>query len=344
VELHEIDPVRDERWVDFIERHGASSLFHTPQWLGALQATYEYEPVAFTDAPAGKPLQSGMLFCRIRSWMTGRKLASLPFSDHCDLLIDEPLRRNAMLASLSQLVGREWRYVEIRPVRPMTAPAGYAPSAQYVWHSIDLRPEPAEIFSRFHPSHTRRAIRKAERVGVSIDVGRSETLLREFYALHQETRRRHRMPVQPSCWFRNLETLLGDRLRVYMARIDGRAIASIMTIAHKRTLVYKYGCSDVRFKRSGATPALFWRAIRDAKANELLVFDLGRSDLDDPGLQAFKDHLGATQRRLEYYRYSTGTAQVWKARVASVVQGAARRFVPPALLTRAGARFYRHFA
>jgi hypothetical protein len=47
---------------------------------------------------------------------------------------------------------------------------------------------------------------------------------------------------------------------------------------------------------------LFWKAIQQAKEEGREQFDLGRSDLDEPGLIAFKEHLGAVSSKLTYYR------------------------------------------
>jgi hypothetical protein len=112
------------------------------------------------------------------------------------------------------------------------------------------------------------------------------------------------VPVQPYAWFENLSEAFADDLRVYVAALDGRTVAAIVTIRHKQTLVYKYGGSDPEYNRHGAMAALMWRAITDAKANGCLELDLGRSDFDDVGLIAFKDHLGGKQKALTYYRYS----------------------------------------
>ena len=43
---------------------------------------------------------------------------------------------------------------------------------------------------------------------------------------------------------RNLIACLGDNVKIRVASKDGRPVASILTLRHKRTLVYKYGCSD----------------------------------------------------------------------------------------------------
>ena len=55
------------------------SVFHTRGWLQTLQRTYGYQPVAFTmSAPSGA-LTNALLFCVVRSWLTGNRLVSLPF-------------------------------------------------------------------------------------------------------------------------------------------------------------------------------------------------------------------------------------------------------------------------
>lgn len=341
--LRAIDPVRDERWTDLIAKNDQSSLFHSPEWLVALQRTYGYEPVAFTTTPDEAPLREAVVFCRVNSWMTGRRLVSLPFSDHCQPLVDDDSSFTVMLESLQRVAGAEGRYIELRPVHA-SLPVGFHPTARFYWHTIDLRPDLDDIFGRFHKSHTRRAIRKAERVGVVIEAERSSSALEAFYALHTLTRHRHGMPVQPFQWFRNLDDTFRDRLCIYLARLDGRPVAAILTLVHKSTLVYKYGCSDVRYNSSGATSALFWRAIRDAKDVGLQELDLGRSDVDDEGLQAFKDHLGAERKTLSYYRYSSKSTSGWSQRLKPAVVQVARALVPKAIQTRAGSSLYKHFA
>ena len=65
-----------------------------------------------------------------------------------------------------------------------------------------------------------------------------------------------------------------------------------------------------RITRLGGMPFLFWRLIQDARARGFAELDLGRSDVDQPGLIAFKDHLGATRSTLTYYRYPKGQRDV----------------------------------
>src|SRR5437764_1903006 len=88
--VHQIQPLRDTRWDGFLKRHPRASVFHTTAWLEALRRTYGYEPVVYTTTPSGLDLTNALVFCRVESWLTGRRLVSLPFADHCEPLLDGP--------------------------------------------------------------------------------------------------------------------------------------------------------------------------------------------------------------------------------------------------------------
>jgi lipid II:glycine glycyltransferase (peptidoglycan interpeptide bridge formation enzyme) len=233
-----------------------------------------------------------------------------------------------------------WSSFELRP--RSAAPSNLARGASYCLHTLDLARPAQQIFGGFHHSSTQRAIRRAEREDLSYEAGTSERLLSSFYGLLRLTRRRHGLPPQPFAWFRNLAACLRDALAIHVASKDGLPIAGILTLSFKKTMVYKYGGSDAGQHRLGGVPFLFWRAIQEAKARGIEELDLGRSDLDQPGLIAFKDHLGATRSTLTYYNYPE--RRTTAARAGPLAR-AARRVVghlPDAALDLTGRLLYRH--
>jgi len=86
--VYAINPLEDIRWPEFIARHPNASVFHSRGWLYALQTTYGYAPVAFTTSSPSQELNNAVLFSEVRSWLTGSRLVSLPFSDHCEPLVE----------------------------------------------------------------------------------------------------------------------------------------------------------------------------------------------------------------------------------------------------------------
>lgn len=342
--VYEIDPTTDERWEDFLQSHPQASIFHTWGWLEALRRTYGYTPIAFTTSPPGGPLTNGIPFCKITGFLGKRRLVSLPFSDHCEPLVQTSEQLKCLVAYLQYKRDLEgWDYVEIRPTNSVL-PTGtvFGKSQAFFFHKLDLRRSLNEIFQNVHKDCVQRKIRRGAREGLVYEEGTADSLLSKFYHLLLVTRRRHGLPIQPIAWFRNLIACLGANLTIRVASKDGRPIASILTLRYRHVLVYKYGCSDHEFNNLGGMQFLFWRAIQEAKQGQLWEFDLGRSDSDNPGLVAFKDRWGAAPTKLVYFRYGAK----YSHRLEKAHQAAISKYVwshvPNAVLTAAGRAIYKH--
>jgi CelD/BcsL family acetyltransferase involved in cellulose biosynthesis len=346
VPVYDLDPLQDPRWKEFLEGHPQASVFHTPEWLEALRRTYGYEPLVLTTAAPGKELRDGIVFCHVRSWLTGNRAVSLPFADHCQPLVESPESFAMLIAALKAKQTRaKWKYIELRPLTEkghLEAGMAFGERARFYFHRLDLRPDLDSLYRGFHKSCVQRKIQRAEHENLGYEEGRSEALLAKFHHLLVLTRRRHRLPPQPQAWFRNLLDCLGDRARIHLVSKDGQPIASILTLFHKQMIVYKYGCSDSKFHRLGGMPLLFWKAIQEGKRLGAREFDLGRSETDNPGLGAFKGHLGATSSRLTYFSYPprlpSGRSSGWKKKIVKSTFG----WLPDALLIAAGRLLYRH--
>jgi CelD/BcsL family acetyltransferase involved in cellulose biosynthesis len=295
-------------------------------------------------------LEDGLVFCRVTSWITGQRLISLPFSDHCEPLVTGASDEQVLVSSLEQTLHREKvRYIEIRPTRPLAGPTSLCSSAQsYCFHRIDLRPDLTTLFGNCHKSSTQRKILRAEREGLIYETGRSDALLDAFYDLLLTTRRRHRIPPQPKAWFCNLINCFGHKLQIRVAFKGKRPVASILTLRHKDTLVYKYGCSDARFNNLGGTHLLFWEAIQEGKRDGLQIFDLGRSEWDNSGLLRFKDRWGSARSSLTYTRFSLSPPSDMFGRNVTAWAGRIARSIVPCLpdrvLRMVGSTLYRHIA
>jgi lipid II:glycine glycyltransferase (peptidoglycan interpeptide bridge formation enzyme) len=193
-----------------------------------------------------------------------------------------------------------------------------------------------------HDSCVRRKIKRAEREGLTYEVGRSEELLQKFRQLLFLTRRRHKLPPQPAAWFRNIAWLLGESMRVHLVSKDGVPAASILTLHFGQQVTYKYGCSDGRFNNLGGTPLLFWKVIQQAKEEGATLLDLGRSDYSDPGLIAFKEHLGAQSTELCYYRTPAPAERSKEAGLGRKWAGEVLARMPDRMLEGTGDLLYRH--
>ena len=346
MDLHQFDPLRDPRWPEFLDSHPRACVFHTAGWLEALRRTYGYQPIGYTSSGPTEKMRNGVVFCRIDSWLTGQRMVSLPFSDHCEPLVSSHEELEFFVQRLqAELKPQQCAYLEVRPVNGSFdrkgEPCGFRPARRYRLHSIDLGPEMDQIRRSFDKDSVLRRIGRAERAGLIEKQGRSQDLLKDFYGLVVRTRARHDLPPQPYEWFQNLIDCLGDTLTIRLAYKDATPVAAILTLRFRDSVFYKYGASDVRYKNLGATPLLLWMAIKESKLTGAKEFSLGRSDEANAGLITFKNHW-TRSTPLVYWRYPgpvcLESRESWRVDMVKRVFG----IMPKPVLAAMGRLIYRH--
>jgi hypothetical protein len=62
--IYTANPLQDHRWDELVQ-HPRASVFHTREWLEALNQTYGYEPILLITSPEHSPLRNGVVFCKV---------------------------------------------------------------------------------------------------------------------------------------------------------------------------------------------------------------------------------------------------------------------------------------
>jgi lipid II:glycine glycyltransferase (peptidoglycan interpeptide bridge formation enzyme) len=150
-------------------------------------------------------------------------------------------------------------------------------------------------------------IRLAAKKGVLVEEA-GPAAISEFYELYRATSARDRIALHPESYYSRLFSLAAERreaglqgtpeLRLWIARHEGRALASIVTLFRGDKAVYLYGASSDEKRNLMPAYALQWAAMAAAKAAGCAQYDLfGISPSDDPshpmaGLYRFKTGFG----------------------------------------------------
>jgi len=147
----------------------------------------------------------------------------------------------------------------------------------------------------------RRNIRLAQRAGVQVECGGAGGLA-EFHRLYLQTAARDGFTPRPAEYFQRMFEAFDEedpeRIRLYVARLDGKALAAATMVRVGSYAWYSYGASADEQRDARASNALQWHMIRDCVADGMDVYDLrGISDTLDPehhlyGLLRFKVGLG----------------------------------------------------
>ena len=340
--LRIIDPLTFSDWNKLLLSQRVQSIFHTSNWAKVLHDTYEYRPCYFTNIENGT-LRTLIPLMEIDSMITGKRGVSLPFSDYCELIIDEDLNIRDALNELIEH-GRKsgWRSIEL--MDGTCLPKDAVSSASYYEHTLDLSRGGQEISSSFS-ENTRRNIKKAIQNNIEVVVGKSVKSVEEFYRLHCMTRRRHGLPPQPLRFFKSIynNIILNDLGQIMLAQHNGVVIAAAIYYHFGAKAIFKYGASDSRYKMLRANNLLMWRAIELLVQRGCRELSLGRTDLADEGLRRFKKGWGTDERIVKYYKYDLKKAAfVGKRPQVFGYQKMLFRIMPSFLLRMAGSLMYKH--
>jgi lipid II:glycine glycyltransferase (peptidoglycan interpeptide bridge formation enzyme) len=222
---------------------------------------------------------------------------------------------------------------------------GAALRREFLTHRLALEPDVDAVARGFSKSQVRRGIAKARREGVTVERRTDREGLARFYRLQLITRRRQGVPTQARRFVLRFERLFAQGLGfTLLARQDGRDVAAAVFLTWNGTLTYELGASDHHRRGSRPNHLLFMEAIEWACATGHHTLDLGRTDLDNHGLAAFKESWGAERGRLRYHRFG-GEPQASgepSGSPARTLLAAAIRRAPPQFGRLVGTALYRH--
>jgi hypothetical protein len=302
-----VDP---QIWDDFVEQHPSGTIYHHSSWQGVINKTYGYQPIYHILLNDNSSIHAALSSVMVKSWLTGNRIVSYPFSDTCEPLLKDSEDLEPLLEAVAKFRAEAGaRYAEIRfSSKKPTSYNNNQRQPEYFNFHISLDADQDALFRSFHQSCVQRAIRKARLANLEIVSGQTEEDLKRFYRLHLMTRRRHGVPTQPYKFFRNLWHALFPKkmLTLLLAFHSGRPLSGIILLRFKDTAYYKFGASDDRFLSLRANQLLMWEAIKVAKQNGCNRFEFGRASPLNKGLSNYKERWSTNKEFLHYLRIPDG--------------------------------------
>jgi CelD/BcsL family acetyltransferase involved in cellulose biosynthesis len=340
-----VDPVTDPRWRRLAEGPRAS-LFTSPPWISAVCRSYGFAPEARLAVDAAGDPVGGFAWVAVDD-VRGRRLSSLPFSDRADPLVPDTATWSALLDAAK--TGDEQLTLRCLADSPALADPRLRTVGEAAWHATPLDADLDELHRRI-AGPSRRNIAAARRAGVRVDVRDDLDAVRAFHRLHVGLRKhKYRLLAQPREFFENIwhEFSADGRCVTLLASLGDEVIAGAMFLEWHDVLYYKFGASAPAHLRVRPNDAVYWAGIRRGVERGLRLLDWGLSDLDQPGLVAFKRKWASVERRivtLRSGRWVQGPEQERFGReLGELTRLLTDPSVPDEITARAGAVLYRYF-
>jgi CelD/BcsL family acetyltransferase involved in cellulose biosynthesis len=294
-----IDPLQDPRWDVFVEKHSFGLICHTSGWKQVLEKSFKqmkgYYFVLSEDE--SDSIRAALPVFEVKSWLTGKRLISMPFASLCDPLISS---KQEMDDLLNEVIERSQElnssFIEIRTLASssLTENDRLAVTKGYIHHFLVLDSDPEKLRSKFHRTCVRQRIARAEKSDLRLKVADNESDMREFYQLHSMTRRRLGLPVQPFVFFKSLWEGFSPskRLTLLLAVKNGHAMGAIILFKFRDRVSAEFAASDESFANLSPNHFLFWEAIKLAYEQGYRIFDFGRTSSSNESLLDFKRRWG----------------------------------------------------
>ncbi len=318
--------VTDTRLSTFFEHQARLALFHSQLWLDLITQLYGYSPITLTTTDGMGQITGALPLCFLQSPLTGGRLVSLPFSDHCPLFAVDDTSANGLIDQAIRLAQeKRVKYLELRTGNNdvLAKRSDLMEGNLYVsWH-MPLTADPHAVWSGLRKP-VQRQIRKSEKLGVKIRFAVHREDMAQYYRLHLSTRnKKHGIPSQPRRFFFELwdAYAASGGMHLLLAEYEGSVIAGMVLLAGGTTVKYAYGASDEDYLNLAPNNLLFWTAISWACTHGYQTLDLGRTARDNEGLMEFKRRWGAIEKPLPYYYYphmvglSATSESDWKFRL-----------------------------
>lgn len=340
--IQQVDPLTYRDWNEHVLSSPQGSIFHSTHWLQVLQASYGYQNY-YLACFKNKQLTALLPFMHIKSWVTGVRGVSLPFSDYCAPMSEASISSTEMLTHVMPVARQQqWQYWEVRGEAPWLQ--GMPPYTSYQRHLLALDRSEEALFSRLR-SNYRAKIRKAQANGLSVAMLRSPDAMDEYYRLHCATRKRQGVPPQPAYFFRYIHEYLIAKHMGFITLVSyrGQVIAGAIFFVFGGHALYKFGASATAYQQVYPNYVLFWHTIQWLCRQGYVDLCFGRTAPEHSGLIQFKEGWGAQSSKIHYYRYSLKTSSFLQHVQRGADLGAKIcHKMPMPLLQFAGALFYKH--
>ncbi len=302
-----IDPKEDSRWDEFVLNHKFGSIYHLSAWSEILKASFGYKPY-YVISEENKQIKAAIPLMLVKSWLTGKRLVSLPRLPYCDPLVSSEDELQKLLNYIYQIVDDcKIQYVEIKTQLndQFFKDDQIKRYKHFRNHILSLEIERDELWKSFDRTCVKQRITRAQKNNVKFRFGETDEDLKIFYSLHKMTAAKQKIPVRPFNYFYNIWQRLRKKnlLLLLIAEVNGKAGAANISFKFKNTLYYEFLGLNYDLIQHSPGHLLIWEAIQIACDCHLQSFDFGLTPPGNPGLADFKRRWGAKESELSYFYY-----------------------------------------
>lgn len=292
-------------WDEFVARAEGSSFCHLAGWRDILSDTLGAECRYWVATDRNGEWQGVLPLARVKSWMFGHYLVSVPF-----LNCGGPLGVPAARERLAQEAVAEARrsQVDLLELRTRSAATGggggheLATSSRKITVLREL-PGSTDELSKSFPSKLRSQIRRPVKEGLFTRFGSDQR--ESFYEVFARTMRDLGTPVLPRAWFERIAVTLPDLVVFGVVYRGDEPLAGGCGFVWRDEFEMTWAAALHEHRALAANMLLYWAFMEQMIARGVRQFDFGRCT-PGGGTHHFKRQWGGTDVPLPWQQYAPG--------------------------------------
>lgn len=281
-----------ESWDRFVVEHPRGTFFHLSKWRNVIEQSLGHD-TCYLLAERGSRIEAVLPLARVRSWLFGDAMISLPFAVYGGVLTaSEQAKRAIEDAAIRRAESTRVEYLEMRNLqRDQTWDA----KSLYSTFRKSISADPEQNMQAI-PRKQRAMIRKGIKAGLQ---GAIDASIDRFYDIYSTSVRNLGTPVLAKSYFCALKEEFGAACEVLSIEHRGSAVASVMSFYFKDEVLPYYGGGLAEARSLDANDFMYWDLMCRSAVRGARLFDFGRSK-QGTGSFKFKTHWGFEPHPLHY--------------------------------------------
>ncbi len=301
----------EEKWNSFASRHPQVSPYHHFGWKKTVEKAYGHQCYYLIAENTNKEITGILPAVSIAPPFVSGKLCALPFCDlGASLAVDESIEKQLIEKAKDIAVQHKLPIFEYRASQnyPTTEDIIEPLSKAHKVRMLLELPESSEVLLASFKTKLRSQIKKAVKNGLTVELGRSDQFIDEFYDVFSFNMKALGSPTHSKNWFSEIKNNYNKDMIISIIKYEGHPIAAGIVLFKASVATIPWASTKREFNRLSPNMLLYWSLLKYSTDNEYKTFDFGRSSYGE-GTFKFKQQWGAKPVPLKWKIFQNGKQQ-----------------------------------
>jgi serine/alanine adding enzyme len=282
---------------DYVARTDGASLYHRYRWGEVIEDCFSHKCHYLVCEEGGGRIRGILPLVHMQSSMFGNLMVSMPYFNYGGVCADDEESRDLLIEEAVRKARQGGAsHIEFRQEKQLDN--GFPAKTSKVSMRLSLPNSPDDLWKAF-PSKLRSQIRKPQKSGMTIRIGREEELS-SFYHVFSVCMRDLGTPVYSRHFFGTILDRFPENTWICSVYLEDLPLASGFLAAFKDRLEIPWAASLRRYNSLSPNMLLYWCCLEFACNRGFRVFDFGRSTVEG-GTYRFKEQWGAVQYPMNWH-------------------------------------------